>query len=82
MGEFFMETFVIIGLSAILGFSISIGMVKLINLFPIQDYVGSPVLSLSVAMTAVAVLSAIGFLAGFFPARKAALLDPVECLRY
>ena len=82
MGEFFLETFVIIGSSAALGFIISIGLVKLINMFPIQDYVGTPVLSLSVALTAAAVLSSIGFLAGFFPARKAAYLDPVECLRY
>ncbi len=82
MGEFFLETFIIVGLSAMLGFALSIGMVKLINMFPIQDYVGVPVLSMSVALTAVGVLSSIGFLAGFFPARKAAMLDPVECLRY
>ena len=82
MGEFFVETFMIIGTSAAIGFLVSIGMVKLMNMFPIEEYVGHPVLSFSVALTAILILSSIGFLAGYFPARKAAQLDPVECLRY
>lgn len=82
MGQFFLETFFIVGVSAFIGFSVSIGMVSLINLFPIQEFVGRPSISMSVALTAIGILGSIGFLAGYFPARKAAHLDPVECLRY
>jgi ABC-type antimicrobial peptide transport system permease subunit len=42
---------------------------------------GEPVISLSLTVVTLAVLGAIAFAAGFFPARKAAHLDPVRCLR-
>ncbi|KPP95244.1 MAG: RND-type efflux system permease component [Bacteroidetes bacterium HLUCCA01] len=46
------------------------------------EFLGQPVLSLSVVAITVGVLSVIGFIAGVFPARKAAKLEPVESLRY
>jgi putative ABC transport system permease protein len=39
-------------------------------------------LSFSVLLTVVLVLGLVGFLAGFFPARKAASVDPVEALKH
>jgi ABC-type lipoprotein release transport system permease subunit len=35
-----------------------------------------------VALITITILSTIGFLAGYFPARKAARLEVVDCLRY
>lgn len=82
MGEFILESFIIISVSALIGFTIAIILIKLISLLPIEDYVGHPVLSLPVAGISIGILSIIGFLAGFFPARKAASLDVVDCLKY
>jgi putative ABC transport system permease protein len=82
LGQFVLEAFMIIGIAALIGFILALILIKLISLFPIEDYVGHPELNLGVALMTVAILGAIGFFAGFFPARRASKLDVVECLRY
>ena len=46
------------------------------------ELLGKPTLSLSIGMASAAILGLIGLLAGFFPARRAASIDPAETLRY
>ena len=82
MGQFILEAFIIIGFSGAIGFILSLILIKLISLLPIEEYVGHPVLSLPVAIVSIGILSIIGFLAGYFPSRKAAKLNVVDCLRY
>ncbi|HDQ44254.1 MAG TPA: FtsX-like permease family protein [bacterium] len=82
MGHFVLEAFLIIGVAAFIGFLLALIMIRLISLLPIEEYVGHPELNLGVALVTVAILGAIGFFAGFFPARRASKLDVVECLRY
>jgi len=79
--QFLMEAALLVALGGAVGFLIAVGMVKLLALLPITEEMGEPVLASSVIFVTVAVLGAIAFTAGFFPARKAAHLDPVECLR-
>lgn len=82
MGQIFLETMIVIFSSALIGFFVSWGLIILLNMFPIQGAVGSPQLSIPVAVITITILSLIGFTAGFFPARKASNMDPVDCLRY
>jgi putative ABC transport system permease protein len=81
MVQFIAETFLIVGLGAVLGFLVSAALVALGGMLPLQDEIGRPTVSPAVAAATIALLSAIAFLAGLFPARKAANMDPVECLR-
>ena len=45
------------------------------------DYFSNPEVDLSVAFGAIILLIVTGTLAGYFPARKAAAINPVEALR-
>ncbi len=79
--QFFAETFLIVGIGATLGFLVAVALVKLLAMLPLEDIVGTPGISPMVAATTMILLTVIAVFAGFFPARKAARLDPVECLR-
>lgn len=81
MMQFFLETFFIVAIGATSGFAISFGITKVLALMPIQDFVGVPTISPIVAGATIVMLALIALLAGYFPARRAANLDPVECLR-
>ncbi len=81
MTQFFTETFLIIGLGAILGYTIGWAIIELLQNIPIREYIGAPVFSSTVGLTALIVLGVIGLVAGFLPAVRASRLDIVECLR-
>jgi putative ABC transport system permease protein len=81
MRQFIAETFLIVGLGALLGFIIAAGLVALGGMLPLQDEIGRPTVSPAVLIATITLLGAIAFMAGLFPARKAANMDPVECLR-
>ena len=81
MLQFFTETFFIIFLGSSIGFLISAGIVKALQYIPIKEFVGTPEISLVVVGVTVAVLTLVGLAAGLLPARRAANLDVVECLR-
>ena len=79
--QFFMETFFIISLGSIIGFLIALLLIRIMGYIPIKEFVGTPELSIEVALATAFVLSAIGLAAGLFPARRAANLNVVDCLR-
>ncbi len=69
-----------------LGLLFSYSVVKAIQSIPnkegAMEFLANPSISTPIALTTVGILSVIGLTAGFFPARKAANVDPVESLRY
>lgn len=84
MGQFILEAFFIIGLGATIGFLLALGLINLLASLPMESFkeaVGAPVFNPMVAVVTIIILGTIGFLAGFFPARRAARLQVVDCLR-
>lgn len=85
MNQFLFEAFIVIGISALFGFLLALGLIQFIAALPIQGFkeaVGTPELNLRVAFSTILILGTIGFLAGYFPARRASRLAVVDCLRY
>jgi len=83
MIQFFAETFFVVGIGGGLGYLIGWLLVKGLQYIPdnISEYVGTPNFAPEVGIIAFLVLGLIGLAAGLMPARRAARLDVVECLR-
>jgi putative ABC transport system permease protein len=79
--QFFMETFFIIAVGSSIGFLIALGITQALQFIPIKEFVGTPEISIEVALATGVVLTLIGLAAGFLPARRAANLNVVDCLR-
>lgn len=84
--QFIFEALLLAFIGGALGLLISWGVVSAMKLVPSNDgpmqFLGKPVLSTGIMLLTTGILALIGLLAGFFPARKAASVDPVESLRY
>jgi len=79
--QFLLETLTLTALGGLLGFLVTLGVLFVFPLLELDDYVGTPEASPMVVLTTAALLGLIGFVAGYFPARRASLLDPVVALK-
>lgn len=84
---FVLQGFVYTVLGGAFGLVIALVMITLLALVPVEgnqalEFLGKPTLSWQIAAATAAVLGTIGMLAGYFPARRAAAVDPAETLRY
>jgi len=86
ISQFIFESILIALVGGGLGLLLALAIVKVIWMVPAQEgamqFLGRPLLSNTVVFIAIGVLMTIGLLAGVFPARKAANVDPVDALRY
>lgn len=84
--QFIFEALLIAFIGGIAGILFSWGVISIVRLLPANSgpmqFFGHPVLSPGIMFTTAGILAFIGIAAGFFPARRAASVDPVESLRY
>jgi putative ABC transport system permease protein len=84
--QFLFEALFIALIGGSIGMLFSWGVVTIVHLFPsdndVMQFLGKPVLSFSTMLLTTGILTVIGIMAGFFPARRASSVDPVESLRY
>ena len=79
--QFFIEGAFLTAFSGGIGLAISIGFVTLLAQLPSPEGFDTPRIIPSSAIAAILSLAIAGVVAGLYPARKAALLPPVEALR-
>jgi putative ABC transport system permease protein len=80
--QFIYETLFISLIGGSIGFAIARLFIWGLNQLQMEEYFHVLHISSGVALSTVAVLALISFLAGWFPARKAASIEPVQAIRY
>lgn len=80
LGQFLAETLIITAVGGGLGLLITMGVCAI---WPqgMEEYIGVPQVNAQVAILTASLLGLIGLVAGFFPARSAANLDPVVAMK-
>jgi putative ABC transport system permease protein len=86
-GPLVLEGFAYTILGGLLGLLFSMAIIIALSFVPTEgnealEFLGKPTLSPAVGAISAGVLGAIGLLAAYFPARRAASIDPAQTLRY
>lgn len=86
-GPFVLQGLLYTLLGGAVGMVIAVLIVTLLALVPTEgnmamEFLGKPTLSWQIGLATAGILGIIGTLAGYFPARRAAAIDPAETLRY
>jgi len=79
--QFLMETMLVTFIGGAIGFGISIAVCAVFPKLGLTEYVGDPVVSPLVTILTAVALGVVGLVAGYFPAREAAQLDPVVAMK-
>jgi putative ABC transport system permease protein len=88
IGPLVVESLSLTALGGLIGISVGVGLVKLLAFVQSKansdalEFMGAPTFSIAIALTTVALLGTIGFLAGYFPSRRAVRIQPAVALRY
>ena len=79
--QFFTETAISCILSGALGFLLGAGGITLLAFVPLPEGISRPVLDLETAALSFGLLALVAAVVGYYPARAAASLPPVQALR-
>jgi putative ABC transport system permease protein len=87
LSQIIFEALLISFIGGSIGMLFSWAVISVVGLIPSSEngamqFLGHPILSVSTMFITAGILATIGLLAGYFPARRAASVDPVESLRY
>jgi putative ABC transport system permease protein len=83
--QFLLESLLLSAIGGILGLIFSFLIIWLCSFIPetgMFEFLGKPTMSYEIPIITVIILLVISVFSGYFPAKKAANLKPVECLRY
>jgi putative ABC transport system permease protein len=79
--QFVFETLLITGFGGLFGFLFAWGIIVVFPMLHLDEYVGIPTVNIWGSIGIVVVLGIVGLIAGIFPARRAANLQPVQALK-
>jgi putative ABC transport system permease protein len=82
LAQFLLQGLVLVIAGGLAGFLISWILTTIMGMVPLPEQIGVPEMSPMVCLVTVVLLGVIGLLAGYFPARRAASLDPVRSLGF
>jgi putative ABC transport system permease protein len=86
MAPFVMEALLMTVIGGVIGTAVGVALIGVIAVLPLEgeafDFLGRPTFSLPIAAATSLVLGAVGMAAGYFPARRAASVNPAVSLRY
>jgi putative ABC transport system permease protein len=86
MSPFVLEALTMTILGGTLGTAVGITLMQIIAALPLKgeafEFLGRPTFSPAIAAATSLILGTVGLLAGYFPARRAAGVNPAESLRY
>ena len=84
--QFILEALLIAVSGGIIGGFIALLIIQIMQGIPVGEgplqFLGKPTFSFPIALSTAIILGLVGLLAGYFPARRAALVDPIESLCY
>jgi putative ABC transport system permease protein len=82
LGQFFVETLIIVSLSGALGMGVGYGICGLVNLIPMPPFFAGMLPTWQSALLSFGLLGTVAVLSALYPASRAASVDPIEALRY